>query len=134
MIGVLECSARAGNIHAARARCSNTTFREDVPTERSQPTHLHLTFQHLKTESRSVRSLDGTGHAHTLGRPRRFLARRGNGRIEYAAHRCMNAMVSADTVAMVSAVVSTGFPRAPQRESEAEAEQPQTHQYRWHHP
>ena len=81
----------------------------------------------------SVRALDGTGHAHTLGRPRRFLARRGNGRIEYAAHGCMNAMVSADTVAVVSAVVSAGFPRAPQRESEAESEQPQTHQYREHH-
>jgi hypothetical protein len=42
----------------------------------------------------------------------------------------MHAMLSADTVAVVSAVVSTGFPRTPQRESEAEAEQPQTHQYR----
>ena len=123
------CSARAGNIHAAGFE-AQTTFREEVPTERSQPTHLHLTFQHLMTESRSVRSLDGTGHAHTLGRPRRFLARRGNGRIEYAAHGCMHAMVSADTVTVVSAVVSAGFPRAPQRESEAESEQPQTHQYR----
>ena len=104
--------------------------RRSPRSARNLPTHLHFTFQHLKTESRSVRSLDGTAHAHTLGRPRRFLARRGNGRIEYAAHGCMNAMVSADTVAVVSAVVSAGFPRAPQRESEAEAEQPQTHQYR----